>query len=388
MPKNSAEQIIDRPHDAGLRRGGTGTSSSSGATAFLGLTDTPSSYAGATTQLARVNAGETALEFSAVNAADVGVVIHGATAKTTPIDADTMPLIDSAASNVLKKVTWANIKATLKSYLDTLYGALATTNTWALAQTFSAKPIVNADIGIGTGTNSNIVANNDASVLSFVGAITATKGAYVALGGVDHATDVVNGRVEIVVNTRDSTAGGTLNVLSYNGVSTWLTKLHMSRAGLWGFGGVTTPAAAVDVLQATLGDAVLKLASTATNDDPAEIRYQNRVTTTDATVTTLHTFTIAASNTVGLVVRVVARRTGGVAGTAEDGAFYDISCAVKNVAGTATLIGAVTVTAKEDQAGWDATVDVTGATARVRVTGATNNNVVWHMHATVMAVGT
>ncbi len=55
------------------------------------------------------------------DAGNVGSSIHGATAKTTPVDGDTMPLIDSAASNVLKKVTWANIKATLKTYWDTLY---------------------------------------------------------------------------------------------------------------------------------------------------------------------------------------------------------------------------------------------------------------------------
>ncbi len=60
------------------------------------------------------------------DAGNVGSAIDGATAKTTPVDADTMPLIDSAASNVLKKVTWANIKATLKSYFDTLYQAAGT----------------------------------------------------------------------------------------------------------------------------------------------------------------------------------------------------------------------------------------------------------------------
>jgi hypothetical protein len=57
------------------------------------------------------------------DAGNVGSAIHGATGKTTPVDADTVPLIDSAASNVLKKVTWANVKATLKSYFDTLYQA-------------------------------------------------------------------------------------------------------------------------------------------------------------------------------------------------------------------------------------------------------------------------
>ena len=52
---------------------------------------------------------------------DVGSAIHSADAKTTPVDADTTALIDSEATNVLKKVTWANIKATLKTYFDTLY---------------------------------------------------------------------------------------------------------------------------------------------------------------------------------------------------------------------------------------------------------------------------
>ena len=38
---------------------------------------------------------------------------HAATGKATPVDADEMPLVDSAAGNVLKRLTWANLKATL-----------------------------------------------------------------------------------------------------------------------------------------------------------------------------------------------------------------------------------------------------------------------------------
>ena len=54
---------------------------------------------------------ETAADVTDVG--NIGSSIHGATEKATPVDADTLPLIDSAASNVLKKVTWANIKTTL-----------------------------------------------------------------------------------------------------------------------------------------------------------------------------------------------------------------------------------------------------------------------------------
>jgi hypothetical protein len=58
--------------------------------------------------------------------ADITVIApatHAATSKTTPVDADELPLVDSALSNVLKKLTWANLKATLKTYFDTLYQA-------------------------------------------------------------------------------------------------------------------------------------------------------------------------------------------------------------------------------------------------------------------------
>ena len=51
----------------------------------------------------------------------LGALIAGGTGKTTPVDADTLPLSDSAASDATKKLTWANVKATLKTYFDTLY---------------------------------------------------------------------------------------------------------------------------------------------------------------------------------------------------------------------------------------------------------------------------
>lgn len=62
----------------------------------------------------------------------VGSLINGATAKATPVDADYIGLMDSAASNILKKLSWANVKATLKTYFDTLYQAAnANLTTWA-----------------------------------------------------------------------------------------------------------------------------------------------------------------------------------------------------------------------------------------------------------------
>ena len=47
--------------------------------------------------------------------------IVGTAAKATPVDADTLPLIDSADASSLKEVLWSQVKATLKTYFDTLY---------------------------------------------------------------------------------------------------------------------------------------------------------------------------------------------------------------------------------------------------------------------------
>ena len=57
---------------------------------------------------------------------DIGVVANGLTAKATPIDADSIMVVDSAASNVGKKTTITQFKAILKTYFDTLYGVKPT----------------------------------------------------------------------------------------------------------------------------------------------------------------------------------------------------------------------------------------------------------------------
>jgi len=142
--------------------------------------------------------------------------------------------------------------------------------------------------------------------------------------------------------------------------------------------------------QATLGNLVSQISSVAANDDPQENIYQNRVTTTNATQTTLHTIPIVASNTYKIRAEVTARRTGGSAGTADDAAAYEFVGTYKTAAGVVTLIGAVTALyTAESQAGWDATFTISGTNVLVRVTGATNNNIVWHLSKlSVELVGT
>ena len=51
---------------------------------------------------------------------NIGVAVSNLTSKATPADADSVLLSDSAATNAGKKLTWANLKAAIKSYYDSV----------------------------------------------------------------------------------------------------------------------------------------------------------------------------------------------------------------------------------------------------------------------------
>lgn len=154
-----------------------------------------------------------------------------------------------------------------------------------------------------------------------------------------------------------------------------------------GFSGVPTkPVLHVQARQT--GVVVQELTSEATNDNPIEKVWQNRTATTNASVATLHTFAVPASTTFAIEARVIARRTGGAAGTAEDGARYIINGVYKNVAGTATIIGALGVQEDESVATYRATLTVSGGNVLCEVTGVLNTNITWHLTARTWQVST
>ncbi len=71
------------------------------------------------------------------DAANVGSSLNGAAAKTTLVDADVLSMLDSAASNALKKITWANFKTALFALTGVIPTAMLIDN--AVGNAKSAK---------------------------------------------------------------------------------------------------------------------------------------------------------------------------------------------------------------------------------------------------------
>lgn len=113
--------------------------------------------------------------------AEIAAAPHAATSKTTPVDADEIPLIDTEASNVLKKLTWANLKATAKTYFDTLYQPL---NTYLSA--IAALSRTDGNIIVGDGTT--WVAESGATARTSLGVGTGDSPQFTGIE-LGHATD-------------------------------------------------------------------------------------------------------------------------------------------------------------------------------------------------------
>lgn len=134
--------------------------------------------------------------------------ILAAATKATPVDADSVAAIDSAAGNALKRFTWAAIKATLKTYFDTLYVAAGGTVTAVQNFVSSTATVILATTGAG------VIYFRPNGLGSAVGqTYIDSAGNLVVGGGVYVNGAILGGAPDAVMEDQKAsgTEGGTLN---------------------------------------------------------------------------------------------------------------------------------------------------------------------------------
>jgi hypothetical protein len=261
------------------------------------------------------------------------------------------------------------------------------------------------------GTNSGTTLNNNRIIVSSGGAIVeaaaltngqlligSTGAAPVAANitqGAFNSVIVSNGAGSITLDTvqdirisasptfvnatlSGKTAGsiifaGTSGVLSESNAQLFWDNTN-SRLGV----GTNTPVAGrkIDVNGASIFRGSVRYADAGASNANWEM-FQAQVNTTDATATTLQSITVPTDSTMVVIAKIVGRRTGGASGSNGDSATYIRTARFKNIGGTVTINGLQTDYTNEDQLGWNGTMDVSGTSARIRVTGAANNNITW-----------
>lgn len=113
----------------------------------------------------------------------------------------------------------------------------------------------------------------------------------------------------------------------------------------------------------------------------ASFRIVSTKTTTNATPATsdaLESVSLQANQAAFIEAKVIAHRTSGAAGTANDSASYVRRATYKHTGGAPTLVGAIQdAYTAEDQAGWDCTFTVSGDDVLLQFTGAVDNTIRW-----------
>ncbi|KQZ25855.1 hypothetical protein ASD50_20750 [Mesorhizobium sp. Root552] len=176
--------------------------------------------------------------------------IHAAASKTTPVDADELGLVDSAASNGLKRLSWLNavntLKATLKTYFDTLYyivggtdvavadGGTGRSSHTAYAVLCGGTTTTAAQQSIASvGSSGQVLTSNGAGALPTFQSISVDYGAgNAALGQGDVGTYAIAQIGSGSVSTGNTTAGSNLKLV-YIASAGGVTAAALALSGTW-----------------------------------------------------------------------------------------------------------------------------------------------------------
>lgn len=137
-----------------------------------------------------------------------------------------------------------------------------------------------------------------------------------------------------------------------------------------------------------------KLLSVETNtdgDNPKRVTIQGRVTTANATETTVATVPTSTNSITYIKATIVARVTGGAGGYANQGAAFEIHGAFDNVSGTVNELATTAITeialTDTNTGGYVVDLDQSSTNVLVTVTGGAADNVTWHATVEYMSVG-
>lgn len=189
------------------------------------------------------------IEATAPTAGQIATVITSASSKTTPVNADLFTLVDTEDANALKKITWANIKATAKTYFDTLYALSSHTHTQSditgLVAALTAKQDSDADLTAIAGltpTDDDIIQRKAGA---WINRTMAQLKADLGLNNVDNTSDstknsatvtLTNKRITPRVTTITSSATPTINTdncdaVSITALATAITSMTTNLSG-------------------------------------------------------------------------------------------------------------------------------------------------------------
>jgi len=226
------------------------------------------------------------------------------------------------------------------------------------------------DGGIVMTGNDLAVINNDGSAGSsfrlFEGSLNGSN--FIALNS---PNSLVADFTYTLPTTEPSVTGQVLSSTT-GGVMSWSTGLTYTSNTL------TSPR--LSAVQGTIGNPVITYSSTSTNDDPEVVITQQRSTESNGSGVTIWSESTITDYTYHVTATVLARRTGGSAGTNGDAASYIISGLFKNISGTVTQIGSTTnIQTVESQPAWTCVFQTVGGSVSIAGTGAANNDLVWHV---------
>lgn len=184
----------------------------------------------------------------------VAAETHAATSKATPVDTDELPLADSATTFSLKKLTWANLKATLATWIGgNLIAGSFTTLTASSTTTIAEKLLTSATyLLFGKSTNNvlRVYPQTDANGVELAATdstgVVAFKPMTIKANGLT-LTDS-SGTGKIVINSTTAAVTGALTTTGSATITGGFGCNGVTAQGLYTLGGAATDLATVITL--------------------------------------------------------------------------------------------------------------------------------------------